>query len=53
MSAVNLIVIVESVQKLITGSGELNKFHLPSLLAVAAALGKEDCNYDCNCQFKL
>jgi hypothetical protein len=41
MSAVNLIVIVESIQKFIThDSNELNGFHLPSLLAVAAALGE-------------
>ena len=40
MGSVNLIVIVESVMKVAQHSGdELNKFHLPSLIAVAAALG--------------
>jgi hypothetical protein len=42
MLAVNLIVIVESIQRVIThNSNELNGFHLPSLLAVAAALGEK------------
>ncbi|PAV22804.1 CDF-like metal transporter [Pyrrhoderma noxium] len=40
MGSVNLIVIVESVLKVAQHDGdELNKFHLPSLIAVAAALG--------------
>lgn len=40
MSAVNLIVIVESVQRLVTHSGsDLNTLHIPSLVAVGAALG--------------
>ena len=41
MGSVNLIVVVESVLKAAQHDGdELNKFHLPSLIAVAAALGK-------------
>ena len=41
MGAVNLVVIVESVRVLITHSGGgTNEFHLASILAVAAALGK-------------
>ena len=41
MLAVNLIVIVESIQTVITHtSNDLNAFHLPSLVAVAAALGQ-------------
>jgi len=40
MVAVNLIVIVESIQTVVTHkSNDLNTFHLPSLIAVAAALG--------------
>jgi len=39
MGSVNLVVIVESVQTLITSNGELRKFHIPSIVAVAAALG--------------
>jgi hypothetical protein len=40
MGSVNLVVIVESVQTLITSNGELRKFHIPSIVAVAAALGE-------------
>lgn len=40
MGSVNLVVIVESMRAIIDhGSGELNEFHLPSLIAVGAALG--------------
>jgi len=40
MSAVNLIVVVESVQRLVTHNGsDLNTLHIPSLVAVGAALG--------------
>ncbi|EGN93650.1 hypothetical protein SERLA73DRAFT_189385 [Serpula lacrymans var. lacrymans S7.3] len=39
MSAVNLVVIVESIRSLLSGSsGDTKSFHLPSILAVAAAL---------------
>ncbi|KAJ7922770.1 CDF-like metal transporter [Mycena leptocephala] len=39
MGSVNLVVIVESAQSLITKkNGDLKEFHLPSILAVAAAL---------------
>ena len=41
MTAVNLIVVVESVQRLVTHDGsDLNELHIPSLVAVGAALGK-------------
>ena len=41
MGAVNLVVIVESARSLISKEGdELAPFHLPSIIAVAAALGK-------------
>ena len=41
MGSVNLVVIVESMRSIIDhGSGELNEFHLPSLIAVGAALGQ-------------
>jgi cation diffusion facilitator family transporter len=41
MSSVNLIVIVESVRSLIThnSDSDTNEFHVPSIIAVAAALG--------------
>lgn len=40
MGSVNLVVIVESARSLIThGDGETNELHIPSLVAVAAALG--------------
>ncbi|KIM88799.1 hypothetical protein PILCRDRAFT_813779 [Piloderma croceum F 1598] len=39
MGSVNLVVIVESVQSLITSDGELKEFHIPSIVSVAAALG--------------
>jgi hypothetical protein len=39
MGSVNFVVIVESVQNLITAKGDLKEFHLPSILAVSAALG--------------
>ncbi|KAJ7657988.1 CDF-like metal transporter [Mycena rosella] len=38
MGSVNFVVIVESVQNLITASTDLKQFHLPSILAVAVAL---------------
>ena len=39
MGSVNLVVIVESVRSLITKSNDdLKEFHLPSIIAVAAAL---------------
>ena len=40
MGSVNLVVIVESVQSLITSDGALKEFHIPSIVAVAAALGE-------------
>jgi hypothetical protein len=41
MGAVNLVVIVESAQSLITSKNEtVKKFHIPSIVAVAAALGE-------------
>lgn len=40
MGSVNLVVIVESVQNLITSNGELKEFHIASIAAVAAALGE-------------
>lgn len=40
MATVNLIVVIESVRTLILKEGdELRKFHLPSIIAVAVALG--------------
>ncbi|KAH9935346.1 CDF-like metal transporter [Fomitopsis serialis] len=39
MSSVNLVVLVESVQELIEHSGGSDSFHIPSLVAVGAALG--------------
>lgn len=40
MGSVNLVVIVESARDLIThGGADTNKFHIPSLVAVGAALG--------------
>ncbi|EPS94410.1 hypothetical protein FOMPIDRAFT_1033379 [Fomitopsis schrenkii] len=39
MSSVNLVILVESVQELITHTGTDDKFHIPSLVAVGAALG--------------
>lgn len=40
MGSVNLVVIVESIRTLLTHKGgSTNDFHLPSILAVAAALG--------------
>ena len=41
MSAVNLIVVVESVRSVIThnSADDLNEFHVPSIVAVGAALG--------------
>lgn len=41
MGSVNLVVVVESVRVLITHNAEeqLNDFHIPSLIAVGAALG--------------
>lgn len=41
MGSVNLAVVVESARDLIThGTKTLNKFHLPSVLVVGAALGR-------------
>jgi hypothetical protein len=41
MGSVNLVVLVESTQSLITSRNEtLKQFHLPSILAVATALGE-------------
>lgn len=41
MSSVNLVVVVESVQRIIThdSSQDTDKFHIPSIVAVGAALG--------------
>ncbi|KZT43872.1 phosphatases II [Sistotremastrum suecicum HHB10207 ss-3] len=40
MSSVNLVVIVEALRTLVTHkNGELNDFHIPSLISVGAALG--------------
>ncbi|KAK0470072.1 CDF-like metal transporter [Desarmillaria tabescens] len=40
MASVNLIVVVESVRSIVSkGNDELKDFHLPSIIAVAAALG--------------
>ena len=40
MGSVNLVVIVESLQDLFKHSNkDLNKFHVPSIIAVGAALG--------------
>ena len=40
MGGVNVILIVLSIQELVTHSGDdLKKFHLPSIIAVAAAFG--------------
>jgi hypothetical protein len=41
MAAVNLVVIVESVRTLVSHNNDddTNDFHLPSIIAVAAALG--------------
>jgi hypothetical protein len=42
MGAVNFVVIVEGAQTLITHSGGgVNKLHIPSLVAVGAALGED------------
>jgi hypothetical protein len=41
MGSVNLVVIVESAHTLLSKKGDaLAPFHLPSIIAVAAALGK-------------
>ncbi len=41
MSSVNLIVVVESVRSLVSKENdELKDFHIPSIIAVAAALSK-------------
>ena len=40
MGSVNLVVIVESLRTVISKQGDsLNTFHIPSIIAVAAALG--------------
>lgn len=49
MGSVNLVVIVESAQSLITSDGDLKKFHLPSIIAVGAALGKRSLMSHCVC----
>ena len=42
MGSVNLVVTVESVDKLLTHKGsDTNVLHIPSLIAVGSALGKE------------
>ena len=42
MGSVNLVVTVESVRTLLTHKGSgTNALHIPSLVAVASALGKE------------
>jgi hypothetical protein len=42
MGVVNVIVIVESVQSLVTTkSNSLKEFHIPSIAAVSAALGRQ------------
>lgn len=42
MGSVNLVVIVESARTIITkNNDDLQKFHLPSIIAVSAALGTE------------
>lgn len=45
MGAVNLVVMVESVRDLVerTADSDTNTFHLPSIVAVGAALGKFQC----------
>lgn len=45
MGSVNLVVIVESAQSLITSNGDLKEFHIPSIVAVAAALGKHPSKF--------
>ena len=46
MGSVNLVVIVESARTLISKRGdELTPFHLPSIIAVAAALGNFFSSY--------
>lgn len=40
MGSVSLVVVVESAQNLITANGDLKDFHIPSIVAVGAALGK-------------
>lgn len=46
MSSVNLVVTVESVQTIIDHKGDdTNKLHIPSLIAVAAALGMVHLNH--------
>lgn len=41
MAAVNLILIVQSIQEFITHKGDdVNKFHLPSIIAVGVAFGR-------------
>jgi hypothetical protein len=41
MESVNLVVIIESARDLITHRGQtLNRFHVPSVVAVASALGR-------------
>jgi hypothetical protein len=45
MGSVNLVVIVESLRSIITKRGDsLNAFHIPSIVAVAAALGQFLCS---------
>ncbi len=43
MGSVNLIVAIESIRSIISKEGDaLSEFHLPSIIAVAAALGAQN-----------
>lgn len=54
MSSVNLVVAVESVQTIIDHKGDdTNRLHIPSLIAVAAALGMVHSNYLSNLTHSL
>jgi hypothetical protein len=47
MGTVNLIVVIESVRTVISKQGdELREFHLPSIIAVAVALGEPQPPFD-------
>lgn len=48
MGAVNLVVIVESMRTIVTRDSEedVNALHVPSLIAVAAALGKLSASHE-------
>ena len=47
MGAANLVVIVESVQSIVQHQpgSTTNAYHIPSLVAVGAALGKTPCRF--------